>query len=528
MATTSSVSTIPVTNPINNEELYKIEEADDQRIEEVYDKARKIKKNIRKLSIEERIAEVDKISDYVVEHREEIIDRIVEETGKTRLDAFVTEVFEVCDLIEYFRKAAPKALQDKKVPTPIVLMGKKSKITYQPLGVIQVIAPWNFPFFQALGPSILAFLSGNAVVVKSSEYTPLQGVLEDVLEGSGFMKDAIQVVYGAKETGRKLVDQRPDKVHFTGSVKSGRKVMEQAAQFPIPVDLELGGKDAAIVFEDVNIEKTANGIIWGAFNHSGQSCTSIERLYIHDSIFNELLEAIVNLTQQLRWSSPERNYKANEDCDIGCMTTEFQVQIFEEHIRDAIEKGARVLTGGEREEGSLHFPPTILADVDHTMKVITEESFGPILPVMKFSSEEEAIDLANDSIYGLGGSVWSKDLQRAERVAKSMETGSLSINNHMLNEANPALPFGGTKNSGFGRYRGDEGLHTFCNTKAMIIDKQNKVLEPQWYPSTASKYEILTEFTKAFFKRPKNWLKVAKIGMKLDTIGSKEKYKVDK
>ncbi|MFT5280217.1 MAG: acyl-CoA reductase-like NAD-dependent aldehyde dehydrogenase, partial [Bacteroidia bacterium] len=257
---------------------------------------------------------------------------------------------------------------------------------------------------------------------------------------------------------------------------------------------------------------------------AGQSCTSVERCYVHERIFDQFVEMIVDRSKKLRPSHADRNIEDPEDCDVGCVTTEFQLQIIESHIKDAVQKGAKVLCGGSREPGTHHFPPTVLVDVDHTMEVMMEETFGPVIPIMKFSTEEEALKLANDSVYGLGGSVWSKDIKRARRVASKIKTGNLSINNHMLNEGNPNLPFGGTKNSGFGRYKGEAGLLTFSNSKSVLVDADGSNIDPNWYPFTKGKYELLGKIIDYLFSdKTRNWLKFAWVGIKIDSIGKKEK-----
>ncbi|MBL4734063.1 MAG: aldehyde dehydrogenase family protein, partial [Flavobacteriales bacterium] len=265
-------TTIDVINPITLEKLYDIEETDQGGVDQVYRNARSVQTKIAAMSVAERVIEVLKLRDYVIENREELMTRVIRETGKSRVDAFTSELFEICDVIHVFAHRAGKVLSDQKVPTPIVLMGKKSKIIYQPLGTILVIPPWNYPLYQGLIPSILAFLAGNAVIVKPSEATPLKGLSEEMYEKSGFMKNAIQVVYGTGITGQRLIEGKPDKIHFTGSCNTGRKVMAQAARHLIPVDLELGGKDPSIVFADVNLERTVNGVMWGGFTTGGQSC----------------------------------------------------------------------------------------------------------------------------------------------------------------------------------------------------------------------------------------------------------------
>ncbi|MCK5370709.1 MAG: aldehyde dehydrogenase family protein, partial [Cyclobacteriaceae bacterium] len=244
----------------------------------------------------------------------------------------------------------------------------------------------------------------------------------------------------------------------------------------------------------------------------------------HESIFDAMTEKIVALTKKLRLANHDC-----EDCeaDVGCMTADFQLKKVEAQLMDAKEKGARILCGGATIEGTQIMPPTVVTDVTTEMELIFEETFGPVLPLIKFSSEEEVIELANDSEYGLSASVWSKDMKRAERVAGALKVGNVAINNHMLTEANPALPFGGIKDSGFGRYKGDFGLHTFSNIKSIIIGPNNKVIEPHWYPFTKSKFDTFPKLMSAFFARPRKWIQFALVGMKLDSMGNKEKINLN-
>ena len=427
-------TTIKVTNPINGTALYEIDDPSEAQLSVIFKRAKAAQAKIQSMSLDERIKEVDKIMAYVMHYQDLILDSIIAETGKSRTDAFAAEVFEVCDVIDVYKKMAPKVLRDRNVPIPVFLMGKKAKQFIEPLGTILVITPWNFPFYQVIVPSLMAFLAGNSVIVKPSEVTPLKPLWEHFFAHSGFMPDAIQVVMGGKATGAQLISMRPDKVHFTGSVRTGKKIMEACSKQLIPVDLELGGKDPSVVFDDVNIERTVNGVMWGAFTNAGQNCTGIERLYVQEGIYDKFMETLVDRTKKLHASNPNRDTKSATDCDVGCMTAAFQVSIVEDHINDALSKGAKLLLcGGITTPGSMHIPPTILSDCTHDMKIASEETFGPTLAVMKFKTEEEAIQLANDSPYGLGGSVWTKDMDRGYRVARAIKCGNMCINNHMIN-----------------------------------------------------------------------------------------------
>ncbi|MCH2021868.1 MAG: aldehyde dehydrogenase family protein [Saprospiraceae bacterium] len=489
----------------------------------IFNKASIAQKVVEGLSIKQRIDFLLRANDYIMNNQEALIDQICKETGKTRFDALSNEIFSIGDFVDYYRKATTNLLADRKVQTSIVMMGKKSKVFFSPLGVILAITPWNYPLYQMFMPAMTAFLAGNATIIKPSEHTPLKGVFEQLLEKCGFPEDAIQIVYGNGLTGSKLIACRPDKIHFTGSVNTGKKIMAQAAKQLIPVELELGGNDPAIVFDDINLSRTANGLVWGAFTNAGQSCTSIERAYIHENIYDSLLEELLRITNKLRFPSNAQDCNSNTEFDLGYITVSSQLNIINEHLEDALSKGAKIECGGKLIENSQYFEPTILSGVTHDMIIMQEESFGPFLPLMKFSNENQVINLANDSKYGLSASVWSKDLNRATRVARKLKTGNVSINNVMLTEGNHALPFGGINDSGFGRIKGSYGLESFCNVKSVIIDKQSKIIDPHWYPQTKTKYNTMTDLMQTFFMKTKKWIKFAIKGMKMDALGNKEK-----
>ncbi len=515
---------IAVRNPRTGELLYTLDEASSADIERTYATARAAFRAVRAMSVRERIAETQKLQRYILANKEAIISRIVAETGKSRMDALLSEIFTVLETIAFYSKNAEKMLADESVKTPVLLMGKQSRIFYEPMGAVLVIVPWNYPFNLMLNPVLGAFLAGNSVIIKPSEYTPLRGLVEDILDGSGFMKDAIQIVYGGKTTGQQLIDGRPAKILFTGSVRAGHKVMEQASKYLIPVELELGGKDAMLVFEDANLDRAVNGAIWGGMSNSGQTCTAVERVLVHESVYDTFVSSIKEKIEKLSNASGDA---AKNDCgnlDVGCMTADFQVAIVQDQVADAMAKGATIVTGGKRIGDSHVFQPTVVTNVSDSMKIVREETFGPVLTIQKFKTEDEAVRMANDSPYGLSGSVWSGDLARAERVARRIETGSVSINNVIATLANPALPFGGVKDSGFGRYKGAHGLHAFSNIKSIMIDKPGAPNELNWYPYTKEKYGLFSKMMDAaygggFFAT----LKAMLTGIKLQRLGKKQK-----
>ncbi len=480
--TITTPPTVEVYNPRTGELLYSFQEITEEDVEKMYETAQEAFEKISNMSVRERLQEIDKIKQYLIKNRIEIAKFITKETGKCLTDALILELFPSVDQIDYYQKYAEKILREQKAPTPLLLMGKKSKIVYEPLGVVLIISPWNYPFHLSFVPFVCAFIAGNSVIIKPSRLTPLKGLYEKIIEESGFMKGALQIAYASRKTANLLIEKKPAKIHFTGSVEVGKTIMRQASQYLIPVELELGGKDPMIVFEDVNLERTVNGAIWGSFTNCGQTCTSVERIFVHESIYNDFVKLMVEKVKKLRTLANTPNPTDETELDVGCMTADFQIEEIESQIQEAKERGCEILCGGAREGKSHAFPPTILTKVGRDYKIQYNETFGPVVTITPFKTEEEAIKMANDSPYGLSASVWSKDLKRAERVARKIVTGNVSINNVLATQANSALPFGGIKDSGFGRYRGPQGLYTFSNIKSILIDRQWGRREAYWYP----------------------------------------------
>ncbi len=493
----------------------------DSAAKQAFDKAREGHASLRKLSVKERLRFIRALRAAVLANEDRIVDEIQKATGKSRTDALTSEIFGVLDHLVYLEKFAERQLRERKVHTPPVLMGKKSVVRFEPLGTILVISPWNYPFYQAIVPITSAFVCGNTVVYKPSEYTPLPGLVEKVLSEAGFSANWVQVVYGTGEVGRELIEQRPQKIFFTGSARTGSKIMEQAAKHLIPVELELGGKDPMVVFADANLDRAVAGAAWGGLTNTGQSCTSVERILVEERIYDrfrsKLVEEVSRLTQKV---------DADGAGALGLMTNDMQVAIVAEHLQDALSKGAKLLTGENWDRKSRAIPPLVLDGVTPGMKIYYEETFGPVLPLVPFSTEAEAIRMANDSEYGLSASVWSADLDRANRVADAIVTGNVSINNVMITEGNHALPFGGTKNSGFGRYKGEFGLFSFSNVKAVMIEKSNSKIEANWYPYTPEKYRLFQRLIRAVFAGgPLGLLKFAIAGLKLEGYTAKLRSK---
>ncbi|MBU1340081.1 MAG: aldehyde dehydrogenase family protein [Proteobacteria bacterium] len=476
-------------------EKINLENPTPEDIRAVYDRAKKVQPDIREWGVKKRVEFISNLKAVILANQDRILDKVQADTGKSRFDAITAEIFGVLDFLDYLEKNAVKILSDRNVATPFALMGKKSKIYFEPLGTALLISPWNYPFYQAIVPICQAFIVGNAVVFKPSKATPLKGLVEDLLDQAGFFTGWVQIVYGQGGViGDALVDGRPDKIFMIGSTAVGKRIMSRAAEHLIPVELELGGKDPMIVFEDVNINRAVAGAIWGAFTTTGQSCTSVERLFVHKDIYDQFKETLVRETLKLTLGTD-----SDGNTDIGAITTASQVKEIARQVADAKEKGAVFLTGKDWDGTTAFVQPMVIEGVTKDMLIDQLENFGPLLPLYSFSSEQEAVELANDPDYGLSASVWANDLKKADRVARQIYTGNVSINNVMLTEGNHALPFGGVQKSGFGRYKGEFGFYAFANIKSILIDKNSKKMEANWFPYTSKKYQLFSNLTKALY-----------------------------
>lgn len=424
----------------------------------------------------DRARHLRSVRDQMLDRAEEIVEVICAETGKQPAEAVTTELLAVCETIEWYCRNGERLLRPVPV-SPGTMAHKRAWKRYEPMGVIGVISPWNYPFTLSMTPVVTALLAGNTVVAKPSEVTPTVGLVVRDLFDHGDWGEIVQVVTGGGATGEAIVRGGVDKVVFTGSVRTGKKVAAAAAESLTPVLLELGGKDPMIVCEDADVDRAVKGAVWGSFQNSGQTCMSVERVYVADAVYDRFVDGAVAETLRIRQDD-------SGEGDIGSMTFPPQLEIVERHIADAVDKGARVLTGGNRlDRPGLWFEPTVLVDVDHSMEVMVEETFGPVMPIMRVADGEEGLALANDSRYGLNSSVWSGDRARAESIAERLQAGNVCINDCIVSYGVTGLPFGGVKESGIGRVHGPEGLHEFCNLKSVLGQKPLPVKkEPWWFP----------------------------------------------
>lgn len=449
------------------------------------------------LSFKERGRVILKARELILADMEGIAELISHETGKPVAEAVSMEIVPTLDLMHYFAHHSAKLLKPQKIDIgQYGLMGRSSRMVYQPLGVVGIISPWNFPWATPIDEVVMALMSGNSVVLKPSELTPLTALkIAEVFERAGLAKGLVEVVTGDGSTGAALIDAGVDKIMFTGSVATGKRVAEAAAKHLTPVVLELGGKDPIIVFADANIENAARAAVWGAFANSGQACASIERCYVDESIAAEFIKAVVGETERLKQGNPTET-----DIDVGAMSNERQLHIVEDHVADALKGGAKVLSGGARLKGSGWFhEPTVLTNVSHGMKIMREETFGPTLPIMTFKSEAEALRLANDSVYGLTACVWTNNITRGRRVAERIDAGTVMVNEVVYTHGIAQTPWGGVKQSGYGRTHGRMGLLEMVSPRHIHVNRLAFVPDLWWfrYTPNASKLfrGLATHFT---------------------------------
>jgi acyl-CoA reductase-like NAD-dependent aldehyde dehydrogenase len=444
------------------------------------------------MGIEGRYHWLGKLRDWILDNGDQVLDTMQLETGKVRADASNEPAY-LADTINFYGTQAAKFIGEESVrPHSPLLAAKKLRVQYRPYPVVGIISPWNFPLILSLGDAIPALMAGAAVVVKPSEFTPL-GIAEiaDAWKHEIGGPDIFDVVQGIGETGGALVDN-VDYVQFTGSDRTGRQVMARAAETLTPVSLELGGKDPMIVLADADIDRAANAAAWGGMFNSGQVCISVERIYVEEPAYDEFVAKLVKEVGGIRQGADDaRNPK-----DVGAMTSPNQTAIVEGQVDDALADGARALTGGKRVPGpGDYFEPTVLVDVDHSMKVMRDETFGPVVGVMKVRDTEEALRLANDTRYGLSGSVFG-ERGNAERVARRIECGAVNVNDVLVSYFASDVPMGGWKESGIGYRHGAQGIRKFCRTESLVITRFAGKREPTWYPYTRGRRGLIARMVK--------------------------------
>jgi acyl-CoA reductase-like NAD-dependent aldehyde dehydrogenase len=484
-------------DPSTGEEIGRVPLMDETEVAAAIARARAAQPAWAGLTYRDRARFILRAREVVLDQIEEIAKLVSRETGKPVTEAIAMEIVPTLDLMQYFADHTKQILKRKRVGLgQYNLMARTSYIVYKPLGVVGIISPWNFPWATPLDEVVMALMAGNAVVVKPSELTPLTALkIADVFKQAQLPDGLLEIVSGDGSTGAALVEAGVNKIMFTGSVNTGKRVAEAAAKHLTPVVLELGGKDPMIVFEDANLENAARAAIWGAFCNSGQACASIERCYVHQSVADKFVELVVKETKLLKQDKPSTG-----DIDVGAMTNEEQLKIVEDHVSDAVEHGAEVRAGGHRlnnSQGWFH-EPTVVTNVDHSMKLMRDETFGPVLPIMTFRTDEEAVRLANDSIYGLTASVFTGSLDRGKRIAEQLDAGTVMVNEVVYTHAVAQTPWGGVKQSGYGRTHGSLGLLELVSAQHIHVNAMPGLADVWWFPYSKRAGQLFRDFARRF------------------------------
>ncbi len=444
------------------------------------------------LPVKKRIQYIKKIRTYLMENLDEIAEEISNNNGKTRIEALGTEIVPCALGLSYYCKMAPKFLRDRKLPMGnIMFINKRSRIARVPFGVVGIISPWNYPFAIPFAEVIMALLAGNAVIFKAASETQVVGhALNRCIYAAGLPAGVFNYInMPGKIAGDAFLDAGVNKLFFTGSVSVGKYLMAKAAQTLTPVSLELGGNDAMIVCGDADLKRAASGAIWAGFSNSGQSCGGVERIYVQRRVYDDFLRYMKQGIEKMT-IGPDADFGA----DMGAMCTQRQMDTVNMHIQDALKKGAKVFAE-KRPATNLKgrfLPAVVLTNVNHDMLVMKDETFGPVVGVMPFDTIDEAVKLANDSNLGLTGSVWSKNRKKAMKIARSVEAGAMTINDHLMSHGLAETPWGGFKESGIGRTHGDIGFAEMTESQVIVNDilpfaRRNF----WWHPYTPAVYEGL-------------------------------------
>jgi acyl-CoA reductase-like NAD-dependent aldehyde dehydrogenase len=497
----AATSDIAVENPATGEVIARVPDLDAAAVAEMARRGRAAQPAWEALGFEGRGRVLRRAQRWLLDHAERVIETIVAETGKAWEDAQAAELAYGAGAFGFWAKEAPRYLADERVRSASVFVkGKKLVLRYRPLGLFGVIGPWNYPLTNSFGDCIPALAAGNSVILKPSEITPLTSLLlADGLRVCGLPEDVFQVATGRGATGEALIDE-VDMIMFTGSTATGRKVMARAAQTLTPVALELGGKDPMIVLSDADLERAANAAVYYSMLNTGQTCISIERVYVEAPVYDQFVAKVTEKARALRHGPPG----GPGSIDVGAMTHGPQVDIVERHVEDARAHGARVVVGGHREQRpGQWFEPTVLVDVNHDMAIMREETFGPTLPIMRVADADEAVRLANDSPYGLGASVFAGDAERGEAIARRLESGSVCVNDALVNYYALELPMGGAKASGMGYRHGPGGIRKFTQHQALLVSKYHLKRDVHMYPYRTRTSRLLQRGLRLLYGRGK-------------------------
>lgn len=482
------MSIIVSRNPRNGSVLKEIQKTPLEEMPRIFERAAKAQLLWSKISVKQRARKMIHVREVICRRLDEIARTINLENGKPEIEAITSELIPSIELLAYYAKLAPKKLKDHEIRFRNPFMSyRRSLIAHQPIGTVAVISPWNFPFWLSFGDIACALLTGNAVVYKPSEHASLIGqTIQEIFDEAGLPSDLLQTVYGEGELGSAIIDQKPAKIAFTGSVRTGKAIMKQASQYLIPVSLELGGKDAMIVLPDADLDYASSAALWGGFTNSGQACASTERLIVHESISAEFISKLKDKIALL-----------SSDTDLGVCTMEKQKQTYEEHLQDARERNLEFYAGGIMSSDRTRMLPTLVGGKEiEKSRIYIEETFGPVIAITTFRTVKEAIEKANRSAYGLLASVITKNMSLGEEIARELQVGSVLINEVIYTAGMAETPWGGVKDSGFGRKYSEDGLYEFTHRKHINRPRFAFLTFKSWWWFPYTEYQF--QFFKAW------------------------------
>ncbi|MET0341577.1 MAG: aldehyde dehydrogenase family protein [Polyangiales bacterium] len=488
-ATLKPLGFVPVTTP--------------EQLGVIVAEARKAQESWAKTPFAERRKVLAFILDYVLDHADELVDVVARDAGKTRHNAMLGEVWPVVEKARWTIANGEKYLVPEKVGAGLFLH-KRARIEYAPLGVIGIIAPWNYPLQNILGPTIPALMAGNAVVIKASEWVAwssgrFQRIFNAAFKAAGYPVGLVRIVDGYAETGAALIGSGVDKVIFTGSLENGKRVLAEAAKTLTPVVLELGGKDPLIVCDDADLEQAVHAALTGCFINCGQNCLASERALVFDAVYDRFAEQVMAHTRSLRQGAPLGTHTV----DLAAIVSPLQLTLIDELVADAVASGAKLLAGGQRvlSEQGQYYAPTVLGEVTPDMRIAREEVFGPVMLLMRVRNEAEALKVANGTPYGLGATVLTKSAKRARRITEQLSVGNVSVNDFGLTYMAMDLPFGGVRGSGFGRLNGRDGLRALTSPKAVLDDRFPLHVPAKVFPVGDKTAAIARETLRLIYRR---------------------------
>jgi acyl-CoA reductase-like NAD-dependent aldehyde dehydrogenase len=510
-------------NPATLEEIGRVPNTHLDDMPAIFERARAAQKRWAELSFKERAEHIFKMRDYVVEHAEELAALVSRDNGKSRIDALTTEVIPAALACDWYATHAEEVLAPKKLPGGSILFAnKRNELHRVPLGVVGIISPWNYPLSIPFGEIVMGLMAGNAILLKVAAATILVGEAIERIVAAGELPSGLfhHVVGSGARVSRAFLENGINKIFFTGSVATGKQLMAEAAKTLTPVSLELGGKDPMIVLADADLERAANGACWAGYQNAGQSCGGVERVYVHESVYDQFVELMAQKTRALR-HGPDRDFNV----DIGSMTTEEQLRTVQRQVEAAVKAGARIVAQSSPSEPDLKgyfFPATLMVDVDHSMEIMREETFGPVIPVMRFSTIDEAVRLANDSTMALTSSIWTRDTELGKRIALRLESGVTTVNDHLYTHGQSETPWGGYKESGLGRTHSALGLEEMTQPKLVNWDVMPPKRNVWWYPFDRETYQGMLAALRANY--PANKTEFAQSMATLSKFGLKKMF----